>query len=189
MTAPMDPFEQLRAANPVDDDRLPAPARSVTARALYEQITGTPYVTGTASNRAPRRRWRLYLGSLVAVGGIGGGAAWAIASRHADKVLSVVCYARDDLTDGSVIGADGREPVAVCADAWRAGKVGPTPPAALAACVLPSGTVGVFPADPPNREPCAALGLPPAATTDPGEASALATVRTALIDRFRTAWI
>ena len=50
-----DPLELLRAANPIDDDRLPTPAQSTAARALFEQITGNSYTaTVTSPVRTPR---------------------------------------------------------------------------------------------------------------------------------------
>ena len=189
MTPPVDPLELLRAANPVDEERLPTPARSATAAVLYEKITGTPYATPRAPTRTPRR-WRLYVGSLVAVGAIGGGAAWAIAAHQPDKVLTVACYQHADLSAASVVASDGRDPVAVCADAWRDGKVGPVPPTALVACVLTGGTAGVFPADAPTDAVCARLGLSPAtppATTNQG--MALAALRSVLANQFRSACV
>ena len=88
-----------------------------------------------------------------------------------------------------MIAIGGRDPIAVCAEAWRAGKVGPTPPPALVACVLPSGTVGVFPADTPTNEVCAGLGLAPAAPNDPAGPTTLAALRSTLTDRFRAACV
>jgi hypothetical protein len=183
-----DPLDLLRAANPIDDDRLLDPARSTTARALFEQITGSPYTPPPVRN--PRRSWRLYVGTLVAASGIGGGVAWAVTMRHPDKVLTVACYQRSDLTDASVVASDGRNPVDVCRDAWRAGKVGPVTPTTLIACVLPGGTAGVFPGDNPNDNPndniCERLGLTPAAPpTTSDQTAALTVVRDALSGQFQ----
>lgn len=179
-----DPLDLLRAANPIDDDRLLDPARSTTARALFEQITGSSYTP--APVRAPRRRWRLYLGALVAISGVGGGVAWAVTMRHPDKVLTVACYQHADLTDASVVASDGRNPVDVCRDAWRAGKVGPVTPATLIACVLPGGAAGVFPGKTPTDNICQQLGLSPAAPPTTGDqTAALALIRDALSGQFQ----
>ena len=178
-----DPLDLLRAANPIDDDRLLDPARSTTARTLFEHITGSPYTPPPA--RTPRR-WRLYVGALVAASGIGGGVAWAVTMRHPDKVLTVACYQHADLTIASVVASDGRDPVDVCRDAWRAGKVGRVTPATLIACVLPGGTAGVFPGDSPTDNICERLGLTPAAPpTTSEQTTALALVRDALSGQFQ----
>lgn len=174
-----DPLDLLRAANPINDDRLLDPARSIAARALFEQITGSSYTPTPV--RTPQQRWRLYLGALIAVGGIGGGVAWAVTIRHPDKVLTVACYQHADLTNASVVASDGRNPVDVCRDAWGAGKVGPVTPATLIACVLPGGTAGVFPGRNPTDNICQQLGLSPAAPpTTSNQTAALTRVRDAL---------
>jgi hypothetical protein len=179
-----DPLELLRAANPINDDRLLDPARSIAARALFEQITGSSYTPPPV--RTPRRSWRLYVGALVAASGIGGGVAWAVTMRHPDKVLTVVCYERADLTDASVVASDGRNPVDVCRDAWRAGKVGPVTPATLIACVLPGGAAGVFPGDNPTDNICERLGLTPADPPTTSDQTATFTlVRDALSGQFQ----
>jgi hypothetical protein len=181
-----DPLDLLRAANPIDDDRLLGPARSTTARDLCEQIISTSYTRRPV--RAMRRQWRLYLGTLIAVCGIGGGVAWAVTMRHADKVLTVGCYQHADLSNASVVASDGRDPVDLCRDAWRAGKVGPVTPAALIACVLPSGTAGVFPGRNPTDEICQRLGLVQAAPpTTSDQTAKLTVVRDVLSARLRVA--
>ncbi len=70
------------------------------------------------------------------------------------------CYAEVDLTgDIVVLETDESGFVAVCAEAWEEGDLGTSGEAPeLAACVLESGAVGVFPSD--EGEPCGQLGLP-----------------------------
>jgi hypothetical protein len=106
--------------------------------------------------------------------------------RHPDKVLTVACYERADLAEASVVASDGRNPVDVCRDAWRAGKVGPVTPATLIACVLPGGTAGVFPGDNPTDNICERLGLTAAAPpTTSDQTAALTLVRDALSGQFQ----
>ena len=63
-----------------------------------------------------------------------------------------------------MVDADGRPPAAICAELWARGEVDTgtraVPP--LEACVLRTGPVGVFPADPPGV--CERLGLAPLRT-------------------------
>ena len=97
----------------------------------------------------------------------------------------IACYASRDLGAGTaVVGADGRSPVAVCEEAWQRGDIGSGPVPSLAACVLPSGTVGVFPG---GRGTCATLDLVPLdeGAYLAGSAGVIA-LRTSLVDRFLT---
>ncbi len=93
------------------------------------------------------------------------------------------CYVSAELDAGmAVVGADGRSPVAVCEEVWQRGDIGSGPIPSLAACVLPSGAVGVFPG---GRNTCATLDL---ASLDEGAYVAgtgdFIALRTALVDRF-----
>ena len=104
-------------------------------------------------------------------------------SADVTQPTGVGCYASADLgADTAVVSADGRSPVAVCEELWQRGDVGSWPVPALAACVLPSGAVGVFPG---GRATCATLDLAPldeaAYLAGAGDFIAL---RTALVDRF-----
>ena len=95
----------------------------------------------------------------------------------------IACYASADLgASTTVVGADGRSPVAVCEEVWQRGDAGSGPVPSLAACVLPSGDVGVLPG---GRDTCANLDLAPldeaGYLVGAGDVIAL---RTALVDRF-----
>jgi hypothetical protein len=109
-----------------------------------------------------RRRRRRLLGSLVPavvllLGATGIGTY--ILTREATHLESIGCYATADLgADTTIVSADGRDPVAVCAELWQDGAVGSGQvPTELAACVLPGGAAGVFPAAGPDT--CNSLGL------------------------------
>lgn len=115
-----------------------------------------------SSGRRGSRRRRWLLGALVpaAVLLLGAtGIGTYVLTRDATHLESVGCYATADLgADTTIVSADGRDPVAICTDLWAHGAVGQgAAPAALAACVLPSGAVGVFPAAGPKT--CNSLGL------------------------------
>jgi hypothetical protein len=112
-----------------------------------------------ASER-PRRRW--LLGALVpaAVLLLGAtGIGTYLLTREATHLESIGCYAKADLgADTTIVSADGRDPVAICRELWQEGVVGPgRAPAELAACVLETGAVAVFPAVGPKT--CNSLGL------------------------------
>ena len=104
-------------------------------------------------------------------------------TADATEATGVGCYASGGLgANAAVVRADGRSPVTVCEEVWRRGDVGSGPVPALAACVLPSGAVGVFPG---GRDTCASTALEPldeaAYLAGTGDFTALGT---ALVDRF-----
>jgi hypothetical protein len=112
--------------------------------------------------RAARRRRRRRLAAivLVPVAALGLVAAALVVSRSPRITAHLGCYAAPSVeADTTVVDADGRPPTAICAELWARGEVDPAartaPP--LEACVLRTGPVGVFPADPPGV--CERLGL------------------------------
>ena len=114
--------------------------------------------------RAARRRRRRRLAAivLVPVTALGLVAAALVVSRTPRITAHLGCYAAPSVeADTTVVDADGRPPTAICAELWARGEVDPAtrtaPP--LEACVLRTGPVGVFPADPPGV--CERLGLAP----------------------------
>jgi hypothetical protein len=154
----IDPDELLRSANPVDEARLLAPSESAAAQRLFEKITGVGYAP-----RPPlpqRRRWRVYLTSVAAAIAVGSGVAYAVTYRQPTKRLDVDCFAQASLTGRSAgLPSDGRDPVAVCRDAWLAGRVVPGGHTApdLVGCILSTGIAGVFPEFPITGNPGAAV--------------------------------
>lgn len=108
-----------------------------------------------------RRRRRRFLGALLPAAVLllaATGIATYVLTREATHLESIGCY--DSLSleaNTTIVSADGRDPVAVCAEVWQEGAVGSGAAPELAACVLPSGAVGVFPAA--GRDTCNSLGL------------------------------
>ena len=105
---------------------------------------------GAARRRRRRRRAAIVLVPVAALGLV---AAAVIASRSPRVTTHLGCYAGPSVeADTTVVDADGRLPTAICAELWARGEVDPAtrtaPP--LEACVLRTGPVGVFPADPPG---------------------------------------
>lgn len=157
-------FDALRRANPVpliDAGARPDPVPVDVLRRI---------VAGGVRPAFPRRRARaaaaLALG-LVAVGTAG----WTLVGPRDEpsKPLTVGCYAVADLGGRVEVAVqDGRPPEDICADLWRKGVLGEGVVPPLAACVLASGTVGVFPGTGPGV--CVAVqGTParPAVTAEP----------------------
>jgi hypothetical protein len=110
---------------------------------------------------AQRRRRRLALvlvpAVLVALA-VTGFTTYAL-TREPSHLESVGCFETAEL-DGNIaiVNADGRGPRAICAELWRQGDMGPGPaPESLAACVLETGAIGVFPSS--GEDTCEQLGL------------------------------
>jgi hypothetical protein len=163
VTSLFDPEQLLRSANPVDEARLLTPTDSAAAQRLFEKITGVAY------QPVYRRRWRVYVTSIVAAIAVGSGVAYAII-RQPTKKLYVSCYAQASLQGvASNVPSAAGDPVATCRNAWIARRVGQGgPPPNLVACILRSGATGVFPAASSTDDVCQRLGLVAVARPSPG---------------------
>jgi hypothetical protein len=193
MTEGRDPFEILRRANPVDSERLPEVPTTAHGRALFEEViemaastTPTQEQREREPSRSPadkRPQRRAVVLVLVAAAVTAGFTFYALVNRVSEP-LTIGCYAAVDLdADAAVVGADGRSPVTVCEELWRNGAVGPGAVPPLAACVLPSGAVGVFPST--DGDPCTTLQLAPLDSTSyPDEADEVVALRTSLVEKF-----
>ena len=141
----------------------------------------------TASNGGRgRRRTRWLIGGLVPAAVLllaATGIATYVLTREATHLESISCYDALDLAaNTTVVASDGRDPVTVCMEVWQQGAVGEEPaPSQLAACVLPSGAVGVFPAA--GRDACNSLGLANLGEGFAGEAKRLAELRDSVVGR------
>ena len=87
--------------------------------------------------------------------------------------------------DTTIVNADGRDPRVICAELWAQGAVGEGPaPEELAACVLETGPVGVFPSSGPNT--CEELGLAELPASYAAEGKRFAELRDALVRELAT---
>ena len=187
-----DPFEILVRSNPVDRDRLPEVSESAHGRALLEEIIdmGQPITTtrpAPAPAPSPRvRRSRRLIPIATAAAVLSMGFTVYAMTRDVTEPTGIGCYAAADVGAKTVVvGADGRAPAAICEAVWAAGAFGPGEMPPLAACVLTTGAVGVFPGGP---QTCASLEL--AVLDDaayPGEVGEFVAFRTAIVERFREA--
>ncbi len=118
----------------------------------------------SAASAAPTRRYpRRVLVSVaaLAVAGIFAAAAYAgyALTRPVTPVVTIGCYESDSLdANTAVIAAGTGSPVTACARTYASAFPGSQRPSNFAACVLPSGSVGVFPGDSPG-DVCKSLGL------------------------------
>jgi hypothetical protein len=111
-------------------------------------------MSSIAAERTMRRSGRFAVRRRVAAIALVPAAALAIAAAvalQAGPVLNVTCLDADG--DGTVVGADGRNPLDICAQLWAEGAVDArvtVVPAALTACASNDGVV-VFPDADPSR--------------------------------------
>ena len=104
-----------------------------------------------------------------------------VAMRPADELSAIGCYEEARLDgDVSIVSADGRSPVEICADVF-ADKNPNVANGPLSASVLENGAVGVFPG---GRETCARLALSALAPGYEADAARFAGLRDALLATF-----
>ena len=115
-----------------------------------------------ATEPAPRYPRRILVATAVlAVAGIFAAAAYAgyALTRPVTPVTTIGCYESDSLdANTAVLRAGTKSPVAACAAIYASAFPGSHAPAGFAACVLPSGSVGVFPGG-TSGDTCRSLGL------------------------------
>lgn len=108
----------------------------------------------------PRRRRRLVIALAAAALVLVAATGFTTYSllREPTHLMSIGCFETASRSaDVTIVDIDGRTPVVICAELWRGGTMGGPMPRALAACVLGTGAIGVFPGS--GEGTCAALGL------------------------------
>lgn len=125
--------------------------------------------------RRRRRRFVLSLVPAVAILLIAATGFTAYVLRtEPSHFESIGCYDRADLSANvSIVNPDPRGPLALCRELWEQGAVGSPVPDRLAACVLTTGPVGVFPSS--DAQTCERMGL--ADLSEEGEAESKRFVR------------
>jgi hypothetical protein len=141
----------------------PPPERDFPAGRLQqrkEQLVSELYATpAVRTSRYPRR-------IVVCVAALVGAGIFAAAgyggyrlTRPVTPVVTIGCYETDSLDANTAVLASGvNAPVASCAARFASAFPGSPRPASFAACVLPSGSIGVFPGDTAG-DTCKSLGL------------------------------
>jgi hypothetical protein len=140
----------------------PPPERDFPAGRLQqrkEQLVSHIHGATAPTRHHPRRV--LVLAVAFAVAGILAAAAYAgyALTRNVTPVATVGCYETDSLdANTAVLTSRTDSPVAACAGKYASAFPDAQKPASFAACVLPSGSVGVFPSD-ARTDTCKNLGL------------------------------
>lgn len=184
MTGERDAFDLLKLANPVPARASDDATMAATLDEVLDRIVASPPVERRSLWRPVRRRRRLRIAvvGVMALGTVG----WTVFALRDEptKPLTIGCYEAADLDARvEVAAADGRPPEEVCRELWRRGAFGNVPVPDLAACVLATGTVGVFPGT--GAGTCAdvqSAPLPPD-TTAPGTPDVVA-LREALVETY-----
>jgi hypothetical protein len=100
--------------------------------------------------------------------------------REPTHLMSIGCYeTASESANVAIVDTDGRSPVEICAELWKGGTMGAPMPRALAACVLGTGAIGVFPG---SREgTCTGLGLADVDAATLAELERFSTLRRAIL--------
>lgn len=119
-------------------------------------------IFGGSIAAAPRRPRRVLVvcAAALAIVGILTAATYAgyTLTRPVTPVATIGCYESDSLdANTAVLASRTGSPVAACAGTYASAFPGSQQPAHFAACVLPSGSVGVFPSE--TGDTCKGLGL------------------------------
>jgi hypothetical protein len=110
------------------------------------QISGA-----SAATALGRPRRILVAAAAIAVAGILSAASYAGYSltRPVTPVVTIGCYETDSLDANTAVLASGtKSPVSACAREYVSAFPDAQQPTQFAACVLPSGSIGVFPGSP-----------------------------------------
>jgi hypothetical protein len=118
-------------------------------------------ISGASTATALRRPRRLLVAAVaIAVAGILSAGAYAgyALTRPVTPVVTIGCYETDSLDANTAVLAHGTDsPVAACSREYASAFPGSQQPAHFTACVLPSGSIGVFPSM--SGDTCKGLGL------------------------------
>ncbi|HKD32782.1 MAG TPA: hypothetical protein VKB73_04850 [Gaiellaceae bacterium] len=153
-----------------DRRQLPAAWIELRRQHLLDELAARP--------RAERRRRRIVVALVPAVLVLLAATAFTTykLTRNPTHLESVGCYDRASLSaNTAVVGADGRDPVAICAEVWQEGALGRPVPKHLEACVLQTGAIGVFPGT------CSSLGLAPLPASYRAQAMRFASLQNAIV--------
>jgi hypothetical protein len=167
--------DQLRIPAPRD---LPAGWLQRYKEYLVREVTSEP-----AFGRRRRRRLALVLlPAIVALLAATAFTTYAL-TREPTHLESIGCFDSANLgANTTVVNADGRDPVVICAELWQHGVAGDAPaPKQLAACVLESGAIGVFPSS--SADTCAQLGLATLPASYAAEGKRFAELRDAIVSQ------
>jgi len=134
------------------------------------------------TNRRRKRRLVLILVPAVILLLAATGFTTYVLTREPTHLETIGCFDREGNT--AVVNADGRHPVEICRELWQAGDLGADRPERLAACVLETGPVGVFPSSGPDT--CERLGLADLPASYVAEARRFSALRDAVVARLVT---
>jgi hypothetical protein len=171
-----------------DELRIPAKRDLPPGRLQQrkEQLVREVSIWDRTARRRRRRLVLVLVPAVIVLLAVTGFTTYAL-TREPTHLQSLGCFETAEL-DGNiaVVDADGRDPVAICAELWRQGDMGHGPaPERLAACVLNTGPVGVFPST--REDTCEQLGLADLPPTYAAEAERFAALRDAIEAKLGTA--
>jgi hypothetical protein len=165
------------------NDELQIPKRDLPPGWLHRRREHLVSELGMWDRTARRRRRRLVLilvPAVIVLLGVTGFTTYAL-TREPTHLESLGCFDRAALdANVAVVSADGRDPTAICNELWQRGDMPGAPvPSSLAACVLESGAIGVFPSS--GVSTCENLGLADLPASYAAEGKRFARLRDAIV--------
>jgi hypothetical protein len=145
-----------------------------------EQLVSELRMWDRTSRRRRRRFVLVLIPAVVAVLAVTGFTTYAL-TREPTHLETVGCFDRAALdANVAVVNADGRDPTAICNEIWQNGDLpGAAVPSKLAACVLETGAIGVFPRS--GAGTCENLGLADLPASYAAEGKRFAALRDAIV--------
>jgi hypothetical protein len=165
------------------NDELHIPERDLPSGRLQqrkEQLVSELSMWDRTARRRRRRLAIVLVPAVIAVLAVTGFTTYAL-TREPTHLETVGCYDGPALdTNVTVVSADGRDPTEICMEIWQRGDLaGAAVPSKLAACVLETGAIGVFPSS--GAATCEELGLADLPASYAVERKRFASLRDAIV--------
>ena len=167
------------------NEELHIPERDLPAGRLQqrkEQLVSELSMWDRIARRRRRRFVLVLVPAVIAILAVTGFTTYAL-TREPTHLETVGCFDKAALdADVAIVSADGRDPTAICAEIWQEGDLRGAPgPTSLAACVLESGAIGVFPSA--GASTCETLGLADLPASYAVEGKRFAALRDAIVEQ------
>jgi hypothetical protein len=167
------------------NEEIQIPERDLPPGRLHrrkEQLVSELSMWDRTARRRRRRLVLILVPAMIAVLVVTGFTTYAL-TREPTHLETVGCYDRATLdANVAVVSADGRDPTAICMEIWQHGDLaGEAVPRNLAACVLETGAIGVFPSS--DASTCETLGLADLPASYAVEGKRFAALRDAIVSR------
>jgi hypothetical protein len=164
------------------DEKIPTERELPRSAARKEHLVSELTSWDATARRRKRRIGFVLVPAVLVLLGVTGFTTYEL-TREPTHLESIGCYDKASLdANVAVVDADGSDPTEICGAVWRTGGFGHEGDhPQLAACVLQSGAVGVFPSS--GGQTCETLGLADLPASYAAEGTQFAILRNAIFAR------